>query len=93
MQLSEIRKTVVTALGFIVSIGSFILPYVTDVSPEVGNTVGALVGVATIVLNYLAPNETDDPERAVGRSVRVKGTEPISTGRHAKRDPGLDTGL
>jgi hypothetical protein len=70
-QLSEIKKTIITALGMIVTIGGFAAPYLTNLSPEVGNTVGAVVGVATVLLGYLVPNTTESPARALTQSARL----------------------
>ena len=77
MELSEIRKTLVTAAGIIVSVGTLVLGSYTDALPKnVATAIAAAVGIATVVLNYLAPNETSDPLRALGRSVRLVDTKP-----------------
>lgn len=79
MNLSEITKTIVTALGVVVSVGTMILQVTTGfLSPTVAVWISGVVGVATVILNYLAPNETALAERAVGRSVRVKGQKPTA---------------
>lgn len=77
MSLSEMSKTVVTVLGLVVSVGTALLPTVTTVSPQVAGLVSVALGIATAVLNYMVPNETSDPSRAVGRSVRLKGEQPL----------------
>lgn len=88
-QLSEVRKTIITAVGMIVAVGTFILDSATGFLPDGwAGAISAGIGVLTILLNYLAPNETTNVERALGRSVRVKGTKPLSPyGRHALPDP------
>lgn len=79
--LTEAKKTVITTLGFIVAIAGE--PLFTEalhwLPAKYGALFSGLVGVATIVLNFLAPNETTDPKRAVGRSVRVKGQKPLAS--------------
>jgi hypothetical protein len=78
--LTEAKKTLITALGFIVLIGGE--PLLTEalhwLPAKYSTAFAAVVGVATIALNYLAPNETTDVKRAVGRSVRVKGQKPLA---------------
>ena len=78
MSLSEIKKTIITALGMIAALGTEpVLHSALNLLPASWATVLSIVfGIATVVLNYLAPNETSDPLRAVGRSVRVKGEKP-----------------
>ena len=83
MELSEIRKTIVTALGTIVALGAFVsdnLGFLSGLSwgGTALTVVGLVAGAATVVLNYLAPNETTDVERAGGLSVRVKGQRPAA---------------
>ena len=82
MQLSEVKKTVVTALGIIVALGAFVsqnLGFLSSIpwGAKLLTVVGLVAGAATVILNYLAPNETTNAERAVGRSVRIKGQQPI----------------
>lgn len=77
MSLSEVNKTVVTVLGLVVSVGAALLPTVTTVSPQVAGVVSVVLGVATAVLNYLVPNETTNAGRVTGRSVRLKGEQPL----------------
>lgn len=77
MNLSEIRKTLITTLGLIVTVGAPILHDATGFLPAKWVAViSAVVGAATVALNYLVPNETASPARAFGRSVRVKGQKP-----------------
>lgn len=73
-EFSEVRKTLVTALGMIVAVGTYVADATDLISLPPGVVAGitAAVGIATIVLNYLAPNETDSAERAVNRSVRLR---------------------
>ncbi|QPX62130.1 membrane protein [Mycobacterium phage Indlovu] len=90
-QISEVRKTLVTALGMIVAVGTYVAD-ATDLiqlPPGVVAGITAAVGIATIVLNYLAPNETDTAERAVNRSVRLRKprTKPRAAKRASTRPP------
>lgn len=72
-QLSEVRKTLITALGMIIAVGTFIISTATDLLPAGwGEIIASVIGVLTIVLNYLAPNETDTASRALNRSVRLR---------------------
>lgn len=77
--LTEAKKTLITALGFIVAIGGE--PLLTEglhwLPAKYAALFSTVIAIATVVLNFLAPNETTDAKRAVGRSVRVKGQKPI----------------
>lgn len=78
-QLSEIRKTVITALGLIVSVGGFIINDGGHFIPtNIAAVISAAVGLATIALTYLAPNEATRAARVAGRSVRLKGEKPAA---------------
>lgn len=78
MNLSEITKTIITALGLVVSVGTMLLHTFGGFLPaNIAAIISSVVGIATIVLNYAAPNETKSAERAVGRSVRLKGQKPV----------------
>ncbi|AXN53288.1 membrane protein [Mycobacterium phage Thonko] len=76
--LAEVRKTVITGIGMLIAVGAFVLDAATAFLPP-GWAEGIAIGVGglTVVLNYLAPNETTNVERAVGRSVRLKGQKPV----------------
>lgn len=82
MQLSEIRKEVVAVAVTIVAATPWILQAEGVVHlPSAGIAViSVLLGVAGWIAHYLAPNETSDPKRVAGRSVRLRGTKPV---RHA----------
>lgn len=78
MQLSEVTKTVVNVLGLLIAVGGYAVNDATGLLPDgVAKWVAFGIGVATVVVSYLAPNQTTDPTRAVGRSVRVKGEKPL----------------
>ena len=73
MKLSEIRKTVITVLGLVVSVGAPILHIAGGFLPAPAVLlISSVVGVATMVLNYLVPNTTTDPQVAATQSVRLK---------------------
>ncbi|AYD82012.1 membrane protein [Mycobacterium phage Saguaro] len=87
-ELSEVRKTLITALGMVVAVGTYVLHNTVGFLPEgwaTGISIG--IGVATIVLNYLAPNETDSAERAVNRSVRLRQQPKHRAARASSRPP------
>lgn len=75
MNLSEIKKTLITALGMVIAVGTPALQYagVFHLPPQFVAIISGVVGIATIALNYLVPNETDNPARVAGRSLRLKG--------------------
>lgn len=82
MSISEVKKTIITGLGMVIAVGLFLTQQAGFLSslPWGGTLLtvaGLVVGGATVLLNYLAPNETADPARAVGRSVRLKGEKPV----------------
>lgn len=82
MQLSEIRKTLINVATLVIAIGTPILHETTGFLPEKwAYTVSLVVAAAGAVVHYLAPNETSDPTRVAGRSVRLEGEKPY--GRHA----------
>lgn len=87
MQLSEIRKEVVTVATTIVAATPWVLQAEGVVhlsSTEVG-VISAVLGVAGWIVHYFAPNETSNPERVAGRSVRLRGTKPV---RRSAGQPG-----
>lgn len=79
MQLSEIRKNIVAVATTIVAATPWILQ--AEGVVHLGNTeiaiVSAVLGAAGWVVHYLAPNETSDPKRVEGRSVRLRGSKPV----------------
>lgn len=70
MQLSEITKSIVTAATLIVSIGTLVLH--GSLPANVATGISIAVGAAGLVVHYLAPNTTDDPQVAATQSVRLK---------------------
>lgn len=75
--LTEAKKTVITALGVIVAVGAPIVnEYASFLPAKDVAAISTVVGLATIALNYLAPNETAIAHRVAGRSVRLKGQKP-----------------
>lgn len=79
MSLGEITKTIVTALGLVVSVGTLLLHTFSGFLPaNIAAIISSVVAVATVIINYAAPNETTHADRAVGRSVRIKGQKPVS---------------
>jgi len=80
--LGEASKTIITAVGLIVALATEALPAVTDLSPQGAHILSAIIGIGTVILNYAVPNETTNPARAVGRSVRLKGEKPLKVNRH-----------
>jgi hypothetical protein len=78
MSISEITKTIITALGLVVSIGTMLLHTFGGFLPaNIAAIISSVVGIATIVLNYAAPNTTSVKARAVGRSVAFKPKKPV----------------
>jgi hypothetical protein len=78
MQLSEIKKTVINVLGLVVAVGGYAVNDATGLVPDgVAKWIAFLIGVATVVVSYLAPNETTDPARVAGKSVRLKNEKPV----------------
>lgn len=74
MQFSEIKKTVINVLTVVVTAGPWILDAL-NLFP--GGTVAAtlvssVLGVAGVILHYLVPNTTDDPEKARTQSMVYK---------------------
>lgn len=77
MQLSEVTKTLVNVLGLVIAVGGYAVNDATGLVPEgVAKWLALGIGIATVVVSYLAPNTTTDPARAVGRSVKLKGEQP-----------------
>lgn len=83
MQLSQITKTIVTAATLVLSVGTMILHETSGFLPaKLAGIVSVVVGVAGIIVQYLAPNTTTDPTVAATQSVRLKkpkaaaGTRP-----------------
>lgn len=78
MQLSEAKKTIVNVLGLVVAVGGYAINDATGLVPEgAAKWIAFAIGVATIVVSYLATNTTTDPARVVGRSVALKGEKPV----------------
>lgn len=78
MQLSELTKTLVNVLGLVIAVGGYAVNDATGLVPDgVAKWIAFGIGVATVLVSYLAPNQTSDPSRAVGRSVRLKGEKPV----------------
>jgi hypothetical protein len=78
MQLSEIRKEVVAVATTVVAATPWILQAegVVHLPSSLVGVISVVLGVAGWVAHYLAPNETTDPKRVAGRSVRLRGTKP-----------------
>lgn len=73
MQLSEITKSIVTAATLIVSVGTLILHETSGFLPGSAATViSVVVGVAGLIVHYLAPNTTTNPKVAERQSVRLR---------------------
>lgn len=89
MQFSEIKKTVINVLTVVVTAGPWVLDAM-NVFP--GGTVAAtfvssILGVAGVVLHYLVPNTTNDPEKAKTQSMAYKpdaGAKVAKTSRKRK---------
>lgn len=73
MQLSEITKSIVTAATLVVSIGTLILHETSGFLPTpVATTISVVVGVAGVIVHYLAPNTTTNAAVAATQSVRLR---------------------
>lgn len=73
MQFSEIRKTVINVLTVVVTAGPWVLKAM-DILPgssgtAIATVVSAVLGVAGVLLHYLVPNTTDNPQVAETSSV------------------------
>lgn len=78
MSISEIRKQIIAVATTIVAAAPWIIN--AEGIVHLPNTVVAgislVLGVAGWITHYLTANETNDPSRVEGRSVRLKGTTP-----------------
>lgn len=76
MELSAITKTIVNVLTAVVTAG----PWVLDVfnlfpgGTAAATVVSSVLGIAGVILHYLAPNQTVHPAKAERQSVRLKKT-------------------
>ncbi len=84
MQLSEIRKQVIAVAVTIVAATPWILQAedVVTLPNQAIAAISLVLGAAGWIVHYFAPNETTDPARVAGRSVRLVGTKPV------RRPPG-----
>ena len=73
MQLSEIKKAVISILTLVIAIGTPALDYigVLHLPANVALIISTIVGVAGSVLHYLVPNTTTDPTVAASSSVKL----------------------
>lgn len=78
MQLSEIRKELINVASVIVAAGPWVLQAegVVTLPTGVVAAISLVLGAAGWVIHYFTPNETSDPARVAGRSVRLKGEKP-----------------
>lgn len=87
MQLSEIRKEVVAIATTVVAATPWVLQAegVVHLPSSAIAVISIVLGAAGWIVHYLAPNETSNPERVAGRSVRLRGTKPV---RRSAGQPG-----
>lgn len=80
MQFSEVRKNAVAVATAIVAAGPWILNAegATHLPNGLVAGISLVLGAAGWIVHYLAPNETSDPARVEGRSVRLEGTKPTA---------------
>jgi hypothetical protein len=73
MNLSEIKKTVISVLTLVVSVGTPLLNYlgIFNLPANVVYTISTVVAIAGSILHYLVPNTTTDPEVAQRSSVKL----------------------
>jgi hypothetical protein len=76
MELSAITKTVVNVLTVVVTAGPWVLDalHVFPGGTAAATIVSSVLGVAGVILHYLAPNQTVHPAKAERQSVRLKKT-------------------
>lgn len=73
MELSAITKTVVNVLTVVVTAGPWVLDalHVFPGGTAAATIVSSVLGVAGVILHYLAPNTTANPAVAEKQSVRL----------------------
>lgn len=74
MQFSEIKKTVINVLTAVVTAGPWILDALNLFPGGIvaATFVSSILGVAGVILHYLVPNTTNDPEKARTQSMVYK---------------------
>ena len=67
------RKTIINVCTLVVAVGTPVLAQTTGWLPEnVAYTISAVVSVSGIILHYLVPNTTTDPNVALNQSVALR---------------------
>lgn len=71
MSLSSVKKTVINVLTIVVTVGPWVANAVGVISVPAAAIISSVLGVAGMVLHYLAPNTTTDPNVAATQSVKL----------------------
>lgn len=72
MNLSSIKKSVISVLTIVVTVGPWIAQAVGIINVPAAAVISSVLGLAGSVLHFLVPNTTTDPVVAQTQSVRLK---------------------
>jgi len=71
MNLSRVKKSVISVLTIIVTVGPWIANAVGVINLPAAAVISGVLALAGSVLHYLAPNTTTDPNVAQTQSVKL----------------------